>query len=232
MVETRTTIRREPRAGSRIEVADIGVAPDFDRAERHSRRVRLLRVALPLMIVAGALIYFFSAGLPGADLPIDFENVVVNGEGIVVEEPRLTRYTVGEYYEIIAERAVQPAGEPDRLRLEGVEATYAFTTGEMARFTAPFGDYDQATSIVSLSGGVTMTIGEGVEIRMESVLIDVPNNRIVTDRPFELTAGTLSLRGNALQLNADTMRIAGGVETDFAAEGELPRLPRIGNLAP
>lgn len=232
MNEYRGESRGNGRPTSRIAVSDIGVERDFARARRHSQRVRILRLAVPMLIVAGVVIYFVSAGLPGADLPIDFDNVVVDGEGIVIEAPRLTRYTVGDQYELVAERAVQPAGNPDQLRLEGVVATYQFTTGESASFTAPFGEYNAATSVVALSGGVTMTMGNGVELIMETVLIDVPNNMIVSDQAFALDAGTLSVRGNELQLNGDAMRIAGGVETVFEIGGPMPRLPQIGTLAP
>lgn len=230
MNQYRAPTRREPRAASRIEVADVGVAPDFERAKRHSRRVRFLRWVIPVVIVVAVAGYFLSANLPGRDLPIDFDNIVVTGEGIVVDHPRLTRFEVGQSYEVVAERAIQPLDDPNQLRLEGVTATYAFPGGDIAHFEAPAGAYDGARQVVTLSGGVTMSIGENVQLQLETVTVDVPNNTIATDRPFELTAGNMAVRGTQLMLTPETMRIAGAA-TVFAADGTTAPLPRIGVMA-
>ncbi len=231
MTQYRTPTRRAARATSRIEVADIGVAPDFERARRHSSRVRFLRWVIPVVIVVGVGAYFVSANLPGTDLPVEFDNIVVNGEGIVVDHPRLTRFDVGQSYEVVAERAIQPLDNPNQLRLEGVTATYEFPGGDAAHFEAPAGEYNSETQIVTLSGGVTMTIGDNVQLHLEAVTVDVPNNTITTDQPFILTAGNLEVRGTQLALTPDNMRID-GAQTIFAADGTTAALPRIGNIAP
>jgi lipopolysaccharide export system protein LptC len=231
MTQYRTPTRRPARATSRIEVADVGIAPDFDSAMRHSSRVRFLRWALPVVIVVGVGAYFLSANLPGANLPIDFDNVVVNGEGIVVNNPRVIRAEEGQSYEVAAERAIQPTGNPNQLRLEGVTATYEFPGGDVAHFTAPAGEYDGDAQVVTLSGGVTMTIGENVQLQLETVTVDVSNNTITTDQPFELNAGNFTVRGTNLQMTPENMRIA-GAETVFTADGTTAPLPRIGIIAP
>ena len=131
----------------------------------------------------------------------------------------------------MAERAIQPLDDPDRLHLEGVTATYAFPGGDVARFDAPAGEYDGTTQVVTLSGGVTMAIGEDVELHLETVTVDVPNSTITTDRPFDLIAGNFAVRGTQLELTQAAMRIA-GAETEFAAGGTTAPLPRIGPIAP
>ncbi len=231
MSQYRAPIRREPRAASRIEVADVGVAPDYAHAARHSRRVRLLRRVIPVVIVVAVGGYFLSANLPGRDLPIDFDNIVVTGEGIVVDHPRLTRFEVGQSYEVVAERAIQPLDDPNQLHLEGVTATYEFPGGDVARFEAPAGEYNGATQVVTLSGGVTMSIGENVHLNLEVVTVDVPNNTIATDQPFDLMAGNMAVHGTQLAFTTDSMRV-GGAHTVFTADGTTAPLPRIGAAAP
>ena len=233
MGQPRAPIRRQPRAPSAIEVADVDSGPDFEGADRHSARVRVLRWALPTIVVVGAVGYFLGSGAPSVDLPIDFENVVVDGAGVIIERPQLSGHQAGgEFYELIADRAIQRNDNPNYLLLEGVSAQYELPSGETAFFTAPFGEYDSATTLMLLSGGVTMSIGDGVDIRLESVSVDVPNALIFSDQPFELEAGNLLVRGNSLEFTETDMRIVGGVETVFAPDGATAALPRIGTAVP
>lgn len=233
MSQPRAPIRRPPRAPSAIEVANVDFGPDFESADRHSGRVRMLRWALPTIAVVGVVGYFLASGSPSVDLPIDFDNVVVDGAGVIIERPRLTGYQAGgEFYELVADRAIQRNDNPNYLLLEGVSAQYELPSGEIAFFAAPFGEYDSATTLMLLSGGATMSIGDGVNIRLESVSVDVPNTLIFSDQPFELEAGNLVVRGNGLEFTETDMRIIGGVETVFAPNGATVALPRIGITVP
>ena len=212
-------------------MADVGVAPDFDGAERHSGRVRFLRWALPVVIVAGLAAYYLTSRLPSVNLPIDFDNIVVDDGGIIIERPRLTNYQAGgEAYEVAADRAIQTTDDPESLRLEGVTARYELPSGGIAEFAAPMGEYNTATSLLTLRGRVTMSIGEGVEIQLEAVTVDVPNGLIASDGPFQLQAGNLAMRGDHLALSQSSMRITGRVETMFATTGPSAVLPRIGGV--
>lgn len=224
-----TLNRRPPRDASHIRTADIGVAPDFDRADRHSRRVRFLRWALPLVIVVAVGGYFAMTSIPRIDLPIDFESVVIDGEGVAIERPELSGHQeTGEFYSLTAERAIQRSGTPNRLALEQVEAVYDLPSGTTARFSAPAGDYNSRTTLMSLSGGVTMSMGEGVNLRLAEVTVDIPNGSIVSPFAFELEAGNLLLEGNRLEITNEDLRVSGGVHTVIGAEGSTSALPRIG----
>lgn len=222
-------MRRAPRDAPRIRTADIGASPDFRRADRHSRRVRLLRWVLPSIVVVGVAGYLLAASIPRIDLPIDFDAVVINDEGIIIERPELTQNQLnGQAYSVAADRAIQRNGAPNQLVLEGVEATYDLPSGTTARFSAPDGEFNSATTLMRLWGGVAMTMGDGVDLRLEEVTVDVPNSVITSLRPFELQAGNLFLSGNRLEISENDLTITGRVRTTIDANGTTAAMPRIG----
>lgn len=228
MGDYRPVIQRQPRAASAIEVADFGVSGDFARAAKHSRRVRWLRWTIPLIIIAGIGAYYLATN-GSSGVAIDFGNAAFDEGGTVIAEPRVTAYqTGGQAYHLDAVRAVQQADNPDVLRLEDVDARYAMLNGETAEFSAPFGIYDASTSILILSGGVTMVLGSGVEGVMEELTVDVEAGTIASDHTFELTAGNLELTGGILELTPEGLFANGGVQTILATDGTLAPLPRIG----
>lgn len=211
----RRPIRREERATGRIEVATRATSADFATASRHSRRVRFLRLALPAAAVFAVAGYFvLSQSDEPTSLPVNYDNIIVGGDATVIERPRLTGYQAGgEAYDLEADRAVQRNDDPDTLVLEGVRATYELPGGVNAAFTAPVGEYNTVTTMMRLSGGLTMTLDNGIEARMETITVDVANGTITTDRPFALTADRLTIEGNTLDMTTDRMRVGGGVHT-------------------
>ena len=69
----------------------------FRAARRHSRMVRVLRVALPAAVVlvtlAVVLVTYFNPLRMLGKLPIDIGNLVVSGTKITMEQPRLAGFT-------------------------------------------------------------------------------------------------------------------------------------------
>ena len=223
-------VQRQPRHASAIKVADMSMATGFAAAARHTRFVRLLRWAIPAVVAAGIAGYMLTSRAPSG-VTIDVGNAAFDEAGAVIAEPRLTAHqSEGEAYQLEARRAVQQGGNADQLRLEEVIARYATLGGGAAEFTAPVGEYNAATSLLSLSGGVTMMLGNGVEGRMEAATIDIGAGTIAADRSFELNAGNFILTGGALEMTPDGLTAGGGVQTILTPGGLTP-LPRLGEGA-
>lgn len=217
----RAPIRREGRAQSRIEVAAVSREPAFASAARHTRRVRALRVVLPVLALGAAATAFIAARSgTEVDLPMAFAELRVDPAAIVIEEPRLTGYQEGgEAYELTADRGFQRADAQDLLLLENVTATYELPGGATAFFTAPIGAYNALTSFMTLSGGLTMRLDTGLEARLEEITVDVPNGLISSNRPFELRNNNLTVRGNAIEMREEGILVTGGVTTIIRVEG-------------
>src|SRR4051812_2671583 len=89
----------------------------FRTALRHSRRVRWLRIGLPVAFVAGclaiALASWFNPLRMLAKLPISVGDVIVSGTTIKMENPKLSGFTRDKRrYDITAGAAAQDLLRP------------------------------------------------------------------------------------------------------------------------
>src|SRR3954451_9531737 len=96
----------------------------FASAARHSRMVRVLRVAVPAAvvlamagIVAVSIFNPFRMLLP--KLPVDIGNLVVSGTKITMESPHLAGFSTDRRpYELWAKAATQDLTDPDHCELK------------------------------------------------------------------------------------------------------------------
>ena len=105
-----------------------GMDARFAIAARHSRMVRVLRVAVPAAvilsmtaIVAVSIFNPFRMLMP--KLPIDMGNLVVSGTKITMESPHLSGYSTDQRpYEVWAKTATQDVTDPDHVELKTLRA--------------------------------------------------------------------------------------------------------------
>ena len=114
-----TTAQTDPQTARAYWTMSRGdSARAFRAARRHSRVVRILRIAIPLAVVLGFIGIFLLTYLNPlrmlARLPIDVGNLVVSGTKITMEQPRLSGFTRDERaYELSADAAKQDLTKPD-----------------------------------------------------------------------------------------------------------------------
>ena len=100
----------------------------FAIAARHSRMVRVLRIAVPgAVILAMIAIVFVSVFNPFRmllpKLPLDVGNLVVSGTKITMESPHLSGYSTDQRpYELWAKTATQDLTDPDHVDLRALRA--------------------------------------------------------------------------------------------------------------
>src|ERR1700709_2073683 len=107
---------------------EAGMEVRFAIAARHSRIVRVLRIAVPAAvilamtaIVAVSIFNPFRMLLP--KLPLDIGNLVVSGTKITMESPHLSGYTPDQRpYELWAKSATQDLTDPDHVDLKTLRA--------------------------------------------------------------------------------------------------------------
>src|ERR1700685_3221088 len=101
-----------------------GMEARFAIAARHSRMVRLLRIAVPgAVILSLAAIILVSVFNPFRmllpKLPIEMGNMVVSGTKITMESPHLSGYSQDQRpYEMWANTAIQDVTDPDHVDLK------------------------------------------------------------------------------------------------------------------
>ena len=101
----------------------------FAIAARHSRMVRILRIAVPAAVILAmaaivgisSIFNPFRMLLP--KLPLDVGNLVVSGTKITMELPHMSGYTPDQRpYEIWAKTATQDLTDPDHVELKTLRA--------------------------------------------------------------------------------------------------------------
>jgi lipopolysaccharide export system protein LptC len=190
----------------------------FRAARRHSRAVRILRVAVPLAVVVGFigifLITYFNPLRMLARLPIDAGNLVVSGTKITMEQPRLSGFTRDERaYELSADAAKQDLTKPDLIELHNIRAKVQMQDKSTMEMSATAGIYDSKAETLKLDQNIVLSSSTGYRGQLSEVQIDIRKGYVVSERPvaMEMLQGTL--KANRLEIidSGDLVRFDGGV---------------------
>jgi lipopolysaccharide export system protein LptC len=164
---------------------------NFDRryraALRHSRRVRWLRIGVPISIAALLLTVVVINYLPpigGFRLPGELGKLVIHGTKITMQAPRLTGFTSdSRAYEFSAEAAAQDITKPNLVELDHLHAKMEMQDKSAVEMSAAAGVYDVKTEILTLNGNIHLTSTTGYEGRLDQAVIDVRKGNVVSDQP-------------------------------------------------
>src|SRR5262245_66099889 len=116
---------------------------------RHSRAVRTLRVAIPLLVlltcVAGVVFTtVFNPLRALTRLPVDANGLVVSGTRITMQQPRMAGYTRdARPYLVTARGATQDLLVPDILELDTLHTVMEMQDKTQFDLVATHGLYDQ-----------------------------------------------------------------------------------------
>lgn len=200
-----TTARRaeaDPMRARRVERA-------FSDARRHSRRVRLLKRALPL---AALLMIVAFAGrswlwVPQA-LPIDLRSLAIEDGRLVMTDPKLDGLTGsnGRPYSMTATRAVQDIGMSGRIDLEGIDARLPVDESGWMSVSAASGVFDREANRLAIDSELTMTSDDGMKAVLQSAVVDIASGSLDTADPVDI-----SLEGAHISADSMSVRDKGAV---------------------
>src|SRR6476469_5496118 len=152
----------------------------FALAARHSRMVRVLRVAVPAAvilamtaIVAVSIFNPFRMLLP--KLPLDMGNLVVSGTKITMESPHLSGYTPDSRpYDLWAKAATQDLTDPDRVELTTLHSKVLMEDKEtVVTLDARTGFFDNKQQTLDLHKDVFVQTSTGYEARLSQAFVDM-----------------------------------------------------------
>jgi lipopolysaccharide export system protein LptC len=191
----------------------------FRAARRHSRVVRILRVAIPLAVMLGGtgifLIVYFNPLRILAKLPIDIGNLVVSGTKITMEQPRLSGFTSdGRAYELSAEAAKQDTTKPNLIELRNIHAKVQMQDKSTVEVSATAGIYDSKGETLKLDQNIVLGSSSGYRGRLSQATIDIHKGNVVSERPVEIELLQGTLNANRLEIvdSGDLVQFAGGVK--------------------
>jgi lipopolysaccharide export system protein LptC len=191
----------------------------FRTARRHSRVVRILRIAIPLAVVLGltgiSLITYFNPLRMLAKLPINLNDLVVSGTKITMEKPHLSGFTKdARAYEFNADAAAQDLTKPDIVELRNIRAKLQMEDKSMMEMSAVTGIYNTKQETLKLERNILLSSSTGYKGRLSEAMVDIRKGNIVSTQPVELEMLQGTLNANRLEVvdSGDLVRFDGGVD--------------------
>lgn len=197
---------------------DAALAAKFASAARHSRLVRILRIAVPVTVVlAMASIVAVSTFLnPFSMIPVkvDSGNLVVTGTKITMESPHLSGFTPDQRpYELWAKTATQDITDPDHVDLNDLKAKVLMEDQSTLLLDARTGRFDNKQQQLDLHKDIFLRTSTGYEARLNSAFVDMGKGTVSSDDHVEvkLTNGTLTADRLRITEGGDVIRFEGNV---------------------
>jgi lipopolysaccharide export system protein LptC len=205
-----------------------GIEARFAIAARHSRMVRMLRVAVPAaVILAMAAIILVSVFNPFRmllpKLPIDVGNLVVSGTKITMESPHLAGYSTDRRpYEVWAKTAIQDVTDPDHVELKTLRGKVLMADQSTITLEAVKGLMDTKQQLLDLHKDIYLQTTAGYEAWLSQAFVDMGKGTVTSDEHVDV-------KWADGKLSADKMKITGGGEVvrfDGNVVMNIDRVPR------
>jgi lipopolysaccharide export system protein LptC len=196
----------------------------FGAASRHSRRVRILKVAVPGLAAAGVIGFvLYTMFNPFRSLPVDVNvgKLDVSGDRLTMELPRLTGFNRRhQAYNVTAKSASQRLTAPGLIDLTDLEAIIATPGESKATLRDRNGKFDSSAELLTLHDDVTVSSTSGYSAALSAATVDFKAGTVKSDQPVKVNlesgvveAGSLSVTGGG-----DVIIFSKGVTTRFAAK--------------
>lgn len=196
---------------------DAALAAKFASAARHSRMVRILRIAVPATVAASmAAIVAISTFLNPFQIPVklDSGNLVVTGTKITMESPHMSGFTPDQRpYELWAKAATQDITDPDHVDLNDLRAKVLMEDQSTLFLDARTGRFDNKQQQLDLHKDIFLRTSTGYEARLNSAFVDMGKGTVSSDERVDvkLTNGTLTADRLRITEGGDVIRFEGNV---------------------
>lgn len=194
-------------------------------AQRHSRRVRWLRLGLPVLAVGLCVGLVATVLWPTArkgTLPTaDLASVAINGTKVVMQQPVLQGYgKQSKPYELRAETATQDLRAPHLVDLAKLNARIGLNDGSSALLRAVQGHYNTTEQKLEVREGVNVKAeSQGYDAHFTQAIFDFKANTVVSQEPV-----TVKFREGLVK--ADSMSITqGGTHITFKGRVNMTITP-------
>jgi lipopolysaccharide export system protein LptC len=175
----------------------------FNRAHSHSGRVRILRIALPLLgifiisVVAGAY-YWSQKSLP----ELVIESTVIENNKMVMKNPELNGLDKeSRPYSLSAREAITDPSEPKKVELIDIAAQVPLEEGLFANIIAGTGFYDSEAKTLLLGGNVDVNTDDGMTMSLKDADVDMGSGSLVSKNPVIIKTEQAVISADSLTVN-------------------------------
>jgi lipopolysaccharide export system protein LptC len=207
-----------------------GMDARFAIAARHSRMVRVLRIAVPAVVVlamAGvvAISIFNPFRALMKQLPIDMDNLVVSGTKITMESPHMSGFSPDQRpYEVWAKTATQDLTDPDHVELKAPRAKVLMEDRSTVTMDARTGLFDTKAQLLDLRKDIFLQSSTGYEARLSQALIDIGKGIVTSEEHVDvkLLNGTLTADRLRITEKGELVRFEGNVVMNLIMDNPDP----------
>lgn len=181
----------------------MGISAEAYRlATRHSARVRILKIALPVAALIIAAI-FAVVSIVRTYLPSDLhvESATIEDGKIVMRYPAIAgRNKDGISYSMKAERALQDMKTPDVITLENITAKMPVNDTTTAEVNAETGVYDRGKNQLDMTRPFTINLNTGLAADFRSAHLDINGGTMETKDPVSIRSPGASIVAQSLRM--------------------------------
>ena len=202
----------------------------FAIAARHSRLVRVLRIAVPAVVglamagvVAVSIFNPFRALMK--QLPLDIDNLVVSGSKITMESPHLSGFSPDQRpYELWAKTATQDLNDPDHVELKTLRAKILQEDKSTVTMVARTGMFDTKAQLLDLRKDIFLQSSTGYEASLSQALLDIGKGTVTSEEPVDvkLLNGTLTADRLRITEKGELVRFEGNVKMNLIMDTPEP----------
>ena len=184
-------------------------AAEFEKASRHSGRVRLLKILLPTIAVIVVIGFIGAVALRNIGLPsINIGSLNLDDGKLVMEHPKLNGTDRNQRpFSLTAEKAIQDLSKPKSIELDVITAKLPMENGVYADVTADNGVYDSETKTLVMTGDVVLKTDDGMEIHLVDVDVDIGTGSLQTTNPVSLITENATITADSLRVENNGERI-------------------------
>lgn len=178
------------------------IADAYGEAARHSRRVKRLKIVLPLLaVLIGAV--FVAVSVVRAFLPenVQIENATIENGKIVMQNPAISgRNKQDISYSMKAVRALQDIANPDIITLEQIHAEMPVNDTLVATVEATSGIYDRGANTLDMNAPFSITMNNGLVADFQAAYLDIDAGEMETKKPIAISMNGGSIVAQSLRM--------------------------------
>lgn len=184
-------------------------AAEFERAARHSKMVRVLKIGMP-MLAAAIVVTGLAVTWLARSVPVDIAVAATSIEDgrLVMQDPRMSGSDQNDRpYSLVARRAIQSL-TGGGIDLEAIEANLSVDAETTARLAAASGRYDPDAGRLRLFDDISVDTSSGITIRLSSADVSVEEGRLEGTGPVLITTPNQRLESGAVTIEDNGARLS------------------------
>ncbi len=211
---------------------------EFARANRHSRRVRFLRKAIPVgcfLAIAVPTAFVWLNPFKLANMEVSVGRVTVSGSKIVMDAPKLTGYKKdNRAYVVNARSAAQDPRKPNIVELNDIVADIEMPNNGWAKLKAVFGIYDSQAEKIDVSNNVNLRTDTGYDVKTTAAQIEMKSGHVVVKQPVNVLMNGGTIDANSMEIvdNGREVTFEGNVVSVFQSRQDAPAKPAANQKQP